>query len=702
MPELTRFEKHGRIGVLTVDNPPVNALARGVRQGLRDSAAKAAADDEIKALVVIAAGRTFMAGADIAEFGDMEKTANPSLPEVCADFEDCPVPVIAALHGTALGGGLETALACHYRIGVESLRVGLPEVKLGILPGSGGTQRLPRLIGVEAALPMILTGDHVPAARALELGIIDEIVEGDLLEAALAFAGRVVDEEMPLRRVRDMDDKLASARDNPAIFDLARQQLEKRARGYFSPWKIVEAVEIAVNLPFDEGLAKERELFLECMASPQSKGLIHAFFSERGVNKIPDVPRDTPAATIESAAVIGAGTMGGGIAMCLANAGIATTLIDVSDEAVEKGMATITKNYAATVAKGRLSQDEMDERLALITPTSDFDAVAGVDLALEAAFEEMDIKKELFARLDKTCKADAILATNTSTLDIDEIAAATSRPESVIGTHFFSPANVMRLLEVVRGAKSSKETIASAMKLGKTLRKVAVLAGNCDGFIGNRMVHSYFRQASFLIEEGALPQQVDQVMVEFGWAMGPFAVSDLAGMDVGWRIRQRRLAEGLPQGERYSAVADKLCEMGRFGQKTSAGVYRYEEGSRKPIPDPEIEDLIRKTSEELGIERREISDQEIVKRCIYSLVNEGAKILEEGMALRAADIDIVYIYGYGFPPYRGGPMFYADTVGLKSVYEDVEAFSIEHPGEGWEPAALLKKLADEGRGFGDL
>jgi 3-hydroxyacyl-CoA dehydrogenase len=702
MSELVKLERRGAIGVVMVNYPPVNALCQGVRRGLLDNVKAADEDGEIEAVVITAEGRTFMAGADISEFGNPEKMQNPTFHEFLNVIEASSKPVVAAIHGTAFGGGLETALACNYRIAVASAQVGLPEVKLGILPGAGGTQRLPRLTGAEIALPIILSGDPVPAKRALELGIIDEIVEGDLLDAAIKLAEKLIADGAPLRKVRDLSDKVAEARGKPEIFDAARKQVAKTARGHFAPEQIIQCIEAAVNLPFDEGIKRERELAMKCMASTEFRGLVHTFFSERLANKIPGVPADTPTLAVKSMAVIGAGTMGGGIAMSIANAGIPVHLLEMNQEGLDRGLELVRKNYSNTVKKGRLSQDKMDRRMALIKPTLDYDDIADDDFIIEAVFEEMDVKKEVFAKLDQVCKPEALLASNTSTLDIDEIASATKRPEKVIGTHFFSPANVMRLLEAVRGAKSSNETIATTMKLGKTLRKVTVLAGNCDGFIGNRMVFRYGNQANFMLEEGALPDQVDGVAYDFGLPMGPIAMGDMAGLDVSWRIRKRKIKDGLPQGQRYSTIADKICELGRFGQKTQSGFYHYDQGSRAPVPDPKIAELIEQTSAELGLERRQISDDEIRKRLIYALINEGAKILEEGFALRPSDIDIIYIYGYGFPPYRGGPMFYADTVGIKNVYDDICDLSLEHPGEGWEPAPLLKKLADEGKSFADL
>ena len=697
MADLVQYERRGSIGVITVNNPPVNALSQGVRQGLSDALAKGNADAGAKALVLIGGGRTFIAGADIREFG--KPPMPPDLNAVIAQYEGSPKIVVAAVHGTALGGGLEVAFGCHYRCAVAGGQVGFPEVKLGLLPGAGGTQRLPRLTGVEAALPLIVAGDPIPAAKAQALGIVDEVVPGDLLEGACAFAERLVAEGKPLRKIRDLQDKVRGT--NPAVFAEFRKGLERTARGFFAPFRCVDAVEAAATLPFDEGLKRERELFAQCMQSTQSKAQIHVFFAEREVTKIPDVPKETPVKAIKAAAVIGAGTMGGGIAMNFANAGIPVRVLEMSQEALDKGLAVVRKNYAATVEKGRLSQKDMEARMALIQGTLAYDtALAEADIVVEAVFEEMDVKKKVFATLDKAARPDAILASNTSTLDLDQMASATSRPGQVIGTHFFSPANVMRLLEIVRGKATSKEVIASTMELARRIRKVGVLVGNCDGFVGNRMLAPYLREAEFLVEEGATPQQVDKVIYGFGLPMGPFAMGDMAGLDVGWRIRKGKEATR-NRRLRYSPVADRICEMGRFGQKTGAGWYRYEKGSRAPLPDPEIEALIAKTAKEGGIERRTIGDEEILKRCVYALINEGAKILEEGFALRSSDIDIIYIYGYGFPVHRGGPMFYADTVGPAAVYDDVCKFRKQH-GELWQPAPLLERLAREGKKFRDL
>jgi 3-hydroxyacyl-CoA dehydrogenase len=679
------------IAVLTVENPPVNALSQGVRAGLIAGLDKADADPAVGAAVIIGGGRTFIAGADIKEFG--KPPLQPYLPDVLRRIEAMTKPVVAALHGTALGGGFEVALTCHWRVAVESGQVGLPEVKLGVIPGSGGTQRLPRLIGPKLALDMIVPGNPIPAKKAHDLGVIDQIVSGDLLEGALAFAKQAVAEKRPLRLVRDMNDKISNV--DPAVFEDYRKSIARKAKGFLAPWRCIDAVEAATKLPIDEGLLKEREYFFECMDSPQRKGQIHAFFAEREAAKIPDLPDDVKPKPIKSAAVLGAGTMGGGIAMNFANAGIPVKILDVSQEALTRGLGVIEKNYATSVARGSMKQEAMDRAMKLITATQHFDDVGDADIIVEAVFEEMGVKKEVFGKLDKVMKQGAVLATNTSTLNIDEIAAATKRPQDVIGTHFFSPANVMKLLENVRGAKSSPETIATVMALGKTLKKVPVLAGNCDGFIGNRMLHQYTRQANFLLEEGATPQQVDRALEDFGLAMGPFRMGDLAGLDVGWRIRKGK-AHLRPKDERYSPVADRLCELGRFGQKTGAGFYKYE--GRDAIPDPAVEEIILRSAKEQGIERRAISDEEIVQRCMYPLVNEGAKILEEGIAIRASDIDIVYLFGYGFPVYRGGPMFWAEQIGLDRVLATIRGFHKTH-GKLWEPANLLVQRAEAGKGW---
>jgi len=682
------LDRRGRVAVLTVNNPPVNALSQPVRQGLRDGIKQAIADAGVAAVVIVCGGRSFIAGADITEFGKPPR--EPGLHEVLDLFEGSPKPVVAAVHGTALGGGLEVALACHYRVGVKAARFGLPEVKLGLLPGAGGTQRLPRVVGVEKALQMIVSGDPITAQEALRYGLIDEIVDGDLTTAGVAFAEQVLSEKRPLKKIRDLDDKLAAARARPEVFADFRKSVARQTRGFRAPENCIKAIQAAVDLPFDQGMKRERELFLELMASPESRAQRYFFFAEREAAKLPDVPADTPTKEIRKAAVLGAGTMGGGIAMNFANAGIPVTVVEVSREALERGLGVVRKNYEATAARGRLTAQDVQTRTGLIQGTTDFGAIADADLVVEAVFEEMPIKKEVFAKIDKICKADAVLATNTSTLDVDEIASSTRRPESVVGMHFFSPANVMRLLEVVRGAKTSKGVVATAMAVGRRIAKVPVCVGVCHGFVGNRMLHQRGREAEKLILEGALPQQVDKVLVDFGFPMGPFAMGDLAGLDVGWRIRKGK-------GQK-SAVADRICEMGRFGQKTGSGYYRYEKGDRTPIPDPEVETIILDVSKEMGIRRRPISDDEILARLLYPMVNEGAKILEEKIAIRASDIDVIWIYGYGWPVYRGGPMFWADQVGLKTIRDRLLEWQRQQ-GEDWKPAELLSRLVSEGRAF---
>jgi 3-hydroxyacyl-CoA dehydrogenase len=698
MSDVVGLEKRGSVGLIVVNYPPVNALSHAVRQGLVDTLERALADAEVKAIVVAGAGRTFIAGADITEFGKPAK--DPWLDTVIARFEGSSKPTVAALHGTALGGGLEVALGCHYRIAVRDAKCGLPEVKLGILPGAGGTQRLPRLIGVPKALEMIVSGEPIGALEAKKVGLVDEVVErGDLVDAAVAFAERV-SAQRPLPRARDLTANIEQAKADPSIFEKARKDAAARARGGKAPLRCVDAVQASVELPFEEGLKRERELFREAVESRESQALRHVFFAERTAAKIPDVPADTSTLPVRKVAVLGAGTMGGGIAMAFANAGISVVLVDREQSLVDKGIGIVTKNYAATVSKGKLAQSEMDARVGRIAGTTSWDDLADVDLVIEAVFEEMGLKKEIFARLDKICRQDAILATNTSTLDVNEIAGATSRPQQVIGLHFFSPANVMRLLEIVRGDKTSKPVISTSMKLAKQIGKVGVLVGVCNGFVGNRMLHRYGREAQLLIQEGALPAQVDGVMTRFGFAMGPCATSDLAGLDVGWRIRKGQPKP--PPGERYSgAVGDRLAEMGRYGQKTGAGFYKYEAGSRAPTPDPDVEAIIVQVSKELGIQRRAIGDEEILERCLYSMINEGAKILDERIALRASDIDTVWINGYGFPAHRGGPMFHADTVGLAKVLARLNEFLAVH-GKSWQPSTLLERLAREGRSLQSL
>ena len=698
MSDLVGYDKCGSVAVITVQNPPVNALSFGVPDGIIDGLEKAAGDDEVVAAVLIGGGRTFIAGADISQFGKPRPPGMASTLDLIDRLENSPKPVVAAIHGAALGGGLEVAMGCHWRCAVPGARVGQPEVKLGILPGAGGTQRLPRLIGVAKALDMIVGGAPVTAAAAAPMGLIDEVVEGDLADGAVAFAAKVATGATPLRKARDGDDKLQDGRDDPGLFDAARKKIEKRARGQLAPWRCIDCVENAVKLPFDEGIVEERRLFDECLASPQSAALRHAFFAERAANKVDGITKETPTMPVARGGVIGAGTMGGGIAMNFVNGGIPVRLTDASQELLDKGLARIRSNYERSVKSGRFDMAEVERRMAMIEPTLDLADFADVDYVIEAVFEEMALKKQTFRKLDAVCKPAAIIASNTSYLDVDIIAAETGRVGKVLGTHFFSPANVMRLLEIVRGAETSAETLATTVKLAKTMGKVGVVVGVCPGFVGNRMLSGYFREANLLILEGALPQQIDAVIYGFGFNMGPFAVGDLAGLDIGWSSRKDR---GVSNTELQGRIPDALCEAGRFGQKTGAGWYRYEEGNRAPIPDPEVEALIEKTSAELGITRRAIDDDEILARCLYPLINIGANILEEGMAARSSDIDVIWLNGYGFPAYRGGPMFYADQVGLTHVHDTICRFHDAH-GAAWEPAPLLTRLAREGKGFGDL
>jgi 3-hydroxyacyl-CoA dehydrogenase len=699
MSELVSLSKDGEIGVITVNNPPVNALSPGVPEGMAAAIEKVKNDDSIRGALMIGSGQTFIAGADIREFGKItsgQRKEGINFQNLLLSIEDCPKPLLAAIHGTAFGGGLEVAMAFHYRVVAPSAQVGQPEVKLGIIPGAAGTQRLPRLAGVAKAVQMCADGNPVSAKDAFEHGIVDCIVEGDLLQGAIAFLReKLASGEKPLK-TRERNDKLGDEATNAHVFDAAREQAKKSARGMMAPLAAIDAVEAATKLSFTEGCAKEAELFKQCLFSDQSKALIHVFFGEREVAKIPDVPKETKVFEIKKAAVIGAGTMGGGIAMNYANAGIPVILKETTQEALDRGVATIRKNYENSVKKGRFSREVMDQRIALITPQLSYDGFEDADIVVEAVFEGMDLKKQIFGELDKICKQGAVLASNTSTLNIDEIASATSRPEFVIGHHFFSPANVMRLLEIVRGKATSKEVVATSMNIAKRLKKVGVLVGNCYGFVGNRMLHQYGREAQFLVEEGARPQDVDGALYKFGMAMGPLAVGDLAGLDVGWRIRKEHKHLEKP-GVRKPLIADRLCEMGRFGQKTGAGWYKYDE-NRKPIPDPVVESLIEQIATEAGIKRRTITEEEVIERTQYALINEGAKILEEGIALRPVDIDIIYLNGYGYPSWRGGPMWYADTVGLKKVYERIKQFHEEH-GELWSPAPLLKRLAEEDKTF---
>ena len=686
---VTDLTRAGDIAVLTIDSPPVNALSADVRTGLRDSVGQAMADPAVKAIVLICAGRTFIAGADIAEFGKPPKGA--PLTDSQAAIEGGTKPVIAAIHGTALGGGFEVALMCHYRVAVPSARFGLPEIKLGIIPGAGGTQRLPRLIGVENALEAILSGTPFPAKQALQWGVVDELVgEGKLREGAIAFARKVIDTRMPLRRIRDLTDKVEAASGRPEIFEKVRRDNARKYRG-FEAWKgALRAVQAAVDLPFDEGIQREREEFLNLVTTAQSQAQRYVFFAERKVWKIADVPDDTPILPIKKVGVIGAGTMGGGISMNFLNAGIPVAIVETAQDALDRGVATIRRNYDNTAKKGRLTQADVQTRMGLLSPGLNLDALSDCDLVIEAIYENMDIKKEVFRKLDKIAKPGAILASNTSYLNIDEIASVTSRPDHVIGMHFFSPANVMRLLEVVRGEKTAKPVIATVMQLARKIGKIAVLVGVCHGFVGNRMLHQRQREAQKLILEGAMPWDVDRVLYDFGLPMGPFAMSDLAGLDIGWS----------KETSKSSTIREILCEMDRRGQKTGAGFYDYDE-ARNAKPSPLVEKIILDFAAKKGVNRRTISDEEILQRCIYPMINEGAKILAEGKAQRASDIDIVWINGYGWPVYRGGPMFYADLIGPDKVLAKLREFEATI-GADFTPAPLLERVVTENKRLQDL
>ncbi len=694
MSDTVSFSKQGSIGLIKINNPPVNALNQSVRAGLKSCVEQGLADDSVKAMVLICEGRTFIAGADINEFA--KGMGEPGLVPVIGNMETAAKPIVAAIHGTALGGGLEVALGCHYRVALASAKVGLPEVHLGLLPGAGGTQRLPRLVGAQAALELIVGGGHVPAAKALELGIVDEIVEGDLEAAGIAYVEKLLADGTGPRAIRDITPEAAG----PEVFDNFEKSIARKQRGFLAPFHIIKSIRAAFELPFDEGMARESELFMELMTSSESAAQRHIFFAEREVAKVPGLARDTVKREINCGAVVGAGTMGGGIAMNFANAGIPVKLLEMKQGFLDKGMALIRKNYENTAKKGRISMDDVEKRMALIEPTLSYDDIKDVDIVIEAVFENMDVKKEVFKKLDSVCRPGAILATNTSTLDVDEIANVTSRPQDVIGMHFFSPANVMRLLENVRGAKTADDVIATVMSFSKRIGKIGAMVGVCDGFVGNRMLHQRTRESAYLVEEGASPEQVDKVLFDFGFPMGAFTMADMAGLDVGYKVREERRKAGKVE-KRDSVWIDKIVEMGRHGQKTNAGVYKYEDG-RTPIPDPIVKALIAECAKAAGIEQRDISDQEILERCLYPMINEGAKILEEGIAARPLDIDIIWINGYGFPGYKGGPMFWADQIGLQSIVDAYARYAKQFGDHYWQPAPLLAKLAKEGKGFYDL
>ncbi|MDH4062031.1 MAG: 3-hydroxyacyl-CoA dehydrogenase NAD-binding domain-containing protein [Aquincola sp.] len=694
------YKVHGSIAVITLDNPPVNGLGFDTRKGLADGVERANADAAVKAIVITGAGKAFSGGADIKEFGSPKAIAEPNLLSLIRLCEASAKPVIAAVNGTCMGGGLELSLGCHYRVAAPKVPVALPEVKLGLVPGAGGTQRLPRVVGVETALNMIVSGEPVMSEVLASLPgqkLFDRVIDGaDFLAGVLAFANEVADAR-PLKCVRDL--KLTHP--NPdAYFQFARNTVKAMAKHFPAPAKCVDCVEQAMKVSkFDDGMRYEREAFMALMLTPESRALRHAFFAERAASKIADVPEDTPQRKIEHVAVIGAGTMGGGISINFLNTGIPVTLLEMKPEALDKGVATIRRNYEAQVKKGKLKQDQLDARMSLLKTTLAYDDIKSADLVIEAVFEDMGVKEKVFKTLDEVMKPGAILATNTSTLDVDKIAAFTKRPQDVIGTHFFSPANVMKLLEVVRGEKTAKDVLATVMALARKIKKTAVVSGVCDGFIGNRMIEQYSRQAGFLLEEGCTPVQVDRAVEKFGFAMGPFRMGDLAGNDIGWAIRKRRYVE--KPHMRYSRTADLICELGRYGQKTGAGWYDYQPGKRDAIPSQLVEDLIAKHRAELGITPRKIGDDEIVHRLVYALVNEAAKILDEGVASKASDIDVVYLTGYGFPLWRGGPMRYADEQGLFNVVQAMKRFAANPLDDAatWQPAPLLAKLVAEGKSF---
>ena len=692
------YEVRDGVAVITLNNPPVNGLGYETRRGIADGVDRALADPAVKAVVLTGAGRAFSGGADIREFGSPKAIQEPNLLSLLKQMDNATKPVVAAVHGTVMGGGLELALSCHYRVAAPGTNVALPEVKIGLVPGAGGTQRLPRVVGVETALNMIVKGDPVKSEVLAALPgqkLIDRLAEGDVVEAACRFAEEVA-ARRPLPRVRDLPLAHPEA---DAYFQFARNTVKAMAKHFPAPVKCVDAVEAAVKRTFDDGMVYERETFMALMLTPECKALRHAFFAERAASKIPDVPENTPVRKVEKVAVIGAGTMGGGISMNFLNAGIPVAILEMKQEALDRGIATIRKNYEAQVKKGKLKQDKYDARMALLSTTLNYADIADADLVIEAVFEEMGVKEKVFKTLDEVMKPGAILASNTSTLDVNAIAAFTKRPQDVVGMHFFSPANVMKLLEVVRGEKTAKDVLATVMGIAKKIKKTAVVSGVCDGFIGNRMIEQYSRQAGFLLEEGCTPAQVDKAIEKFGFAMGPFRMGDLAGNDIGWAIRKRRYVE--KPNMRYSKTADLLCEMGRYGQKTGAGWYDYAPGQRKPIPSPVVVEMIGQHRKDLGITPRKISADEIVHRLVFSLVNEAAKILEEGIASKASDIDMVYLTGYGFPLFRGGPMCYADTVGLFNVVQQMKRFA-QNPHDDasfWQPAPLLAKLAAEGKSF---
>ena len=685
------YEIKDRVALITFQNPPVNGMSYALRKSLVVFVDQAEADSGVDAIVITGSARAFSGGADVTEFGTPKVLQQPILRVVIEVLENVTKPVVAAIDGVCLGGGLELALGAHYRVAAAHAQIGLPEVKLGLLPGAGGTQRLPRVVGLEKALHMITTGQIIKAKALADTALLDKVVETDVVDAAIAFAKEVVAQNLPLKRVRDIEISPEGARE---ILDAAREKLENGKKGQIAPLKCLDAVQASVFMSFDEGLKYERELFLQLMSSPESAAMRHIFSAERAATKIPDVPADTLLRKVEKVGVIGAGTMGGGISMNFLNVGIPVVLLEQKQEALDRGVATIRRNYENTMKKGRITAEQVEDRMALLSTTLSYDDFADVDLAIEAVFENMDVKKAVFSELDRVMKKGAILASNTSTLDLNVIAGFTSRPEDVIGLHFFSPANVMKLLEIVRGEKTAKDVLATSIALGKKIGKKPVVSGVCDGFIGNRMLYAYRDAADNAMLAGASPSQIDKALENFGFAMGPYRVADLAGLDIGWAVRKRR-AEANPEAY-VPVVADRICEAGRFGQKTGAGWYKYEAGNRTPIVDPVVENIVREFREARGITPREVSDQEIVNRCVYALVNEGAKILEEGIALRASDIDVVYLNGYGFPAHRGGPMHYAQQVGLFNVVRAIKRFAAASEAEArfWQVSPLLEKHAE--------
>ena len=685
------YQPKDGVAVLISNNPPVNAMSYHVRQGLVDGLEMAENDENAWAVVLHCEGRTFFPGMDITEFANPNVPEAPGITEVIKKLEGASKPVIAAIHGTALGGGFETALGCHYRVAAPSAKLGLPEVKLGIIPGAGGTVRLPRVVGVKKALEMMTSGNPISAGQALAGGLVHEIVDGDLLSGAIAFARKVVSENRPLVKIRDSDEKLESAREDAAIFDEFRKSIARKTRGFKAPEVIIQSVEAAVRLPFDDALQNERKLFVECQTSPQAKAQQYFFFAERQAKKIPDVPKDTPTREIKKVGVIGAGTMGGGISMNFLNRGIPVTIIEATQEVMDRGLRIIEKNYANSAKKGRITEDDVKKRMSLLTGSLDYEALAHVDLVIEAVFEDMDLKKSVFETIDNICKPGCVLASNTSYLNINQIAAVTSRSEDVIGLHFFSPANVMRLLEVVRGDQTSKEVLATCMKLGTDIGKVPVVVGVCRGFVGNRILSARMRQSDDILLKNAMPKEIDQVVFDFGFPMGPFVMWDLAGLDIGW------LGDKTP--DKDTNIRHQLCTRGRLGQKTGGAFYDYQDGSRTPVPNAEIEQLVQEVSSNAGITRKEISEDDMLKRMIYAMVNEAAKILDEGIALRASAIDVIWVYGYGWPTYRGGLTYYADQIGLNNIVEDLERFSKEYDDPDLEPAPLLRQLAKEEKSF---